>query len=624
MNPSLARYPTDLHIDRADFAVCDWRSVLATLERGEYSSMWQAFSETAREALEKQDQKVSKIFWLLADACSMTLQPESKNEPFKPGFNMEGKRSVIPDDFTPADIQFFADVVDGIDNPRLRARLADLVWLKSEIRDSRFALAAIDAYREVPLDLETWMRDGEHCWNRAIGLAQNLKAVASDRLNQIESYVVAKLKSATSNDGFFAFWLSKLLAEFRLGHSASPEIAQNLEEIAVTLRELEDGHKAREYFDAAGHWYRIANEDEKSAGMFIEVAESFAKEALSEETAGTPISALAASLYEDAIQACRLVPRRLREGLGVEKRISELRVLLKNAGQLAIGQFQAIEIAGVDITEPIEHARNSVSGKNSTEALRCFAALHSGANAVRLRAQTLDAKKKYVFSGLFGATQFGRDGRVIAKRAAYGFSNTEADEESLFSDMVKDFKIEMGLIVQSCLLPALDVMHCEHRLSERDFMDIAHHSPIVPRGRAMLFGKGLFAGYDHDFVVAIHLLTPQLEHLVRFHLQQAGVVTAKLDPNGIETEIGLSALIELPETQKVLGENLTFEIKAVFCDAFGPNLRNEIAHGLLDDRECQSIYSVYAWWFALRLVFNTYWDARNADASKKKAAPKEE
>ncbi len=620
MNSPVERYPIDLQLDSADFADCNWRSVLAALDSDRYSSMWQAFSRAAGDALEKGNKKQSKTFWLLADACSMMLRPQSKNEPFKPYFQMEGKRSVIPDDFTQADIEFFAGVVDSIDDPWLRARLADLVWLKSEIRDSRFALAAIDAYREVPLDLETWMRDGEHCWNRAIALAQNLKAVASDRLVQMESDIVAKVKSAASTDGFFAFWLSKLLAEFRLGHSASPELAQKLEEIAATLREPGDGHKAREYFNAAGHWYRVAKEDEKAARMFIEVAESFAKEALSKETAGTPISALAASLYEDAIQACRRVPRLLREGLGVEKRMSELRALLKNSGQLAIGQFQAIETPGVDITESIEHARNVVSGKNSTEALRCFAALHSGANAARLRTQTLDAKKKYIFSSLFGSTQFDRDGRVIAKRAAYGLGNTESDEASLLADMVQDFQIEMGLIVQGYLLPALDVMHGEHRVCERDFIDIANHSPIVPRGRAMLFGKGLFAGYDHDFVVAIHLLAPQIEHLVRFHLQRAGVVTAKLDPNGIETEIGLSALIDLPETKKVLGENLTFEIRAVFCDAFGPNLRNEIAHGLLDDRECQSIYSVYAWWFALRLVFHTYWNARQADASEEKAS----
>ena len=65
----------------------------------------------------------------------------------------------------------------------------------------------------------------------------------------------------------------------------------------------------------------------------------------------------------------------------------------------------------------------------------------------------------------------------------------------------------------------------------------------------------------------------------------------------------------LPEAEKIFGANLSFEIRALFCDAFGPNLRNELAHGMLDDEACQSIFSVYAWWFGLRLIFNTFWSA---------------
>ena len=61
----------------------------------------------------------------------------------------------------------------------------------------------------------------------------------------------------------------------------------------------------------------------------------------------------------------------------------------------------------------------------------------------------------------------------------------------------------------------------------------------------------------------------------------------------------------------MFGEDLSFEIRALFCDSFGPNLRNELAHGLLDDAACQSIYGIYAWWFGLRLVFNAYWVTKN-------------
>ncbi len=119
----------------------------------------------------------------------------------------------------------------------------------------------------------------------------------------------------------------------------------------------------------------------------------------------------------------------------------------------------------------------------------------------------------------------------------------------------------------------------------------------------------LFSGYDNDFVTTLHLLVPQIEHMVRYHLKSAGVKTTTLDNRGIETENGLSTLIELPECEKIFGEDLTFEIKALFCDACGPNLRNELAHGLLDDKACQTVYAVYAWWLGLKLVFNTFWNA---------------
>jgi hypothetical protein len=87
------------------------------------------------------------------------------------------------------------------------------------------------------------------------------------------------------------------------------------------------------------------------------------------------------------------------------------------------------------------------------------------------------------------------------------------------------------------------------------------------------------------------------------------VKTTTLDSKGIETENALGSLMDLEETEMVFGEDLAFEIRSLFCDPFGPNLRNEVAHGLLDDGACRSTYSVYAWWFGLKLVFNTYWNA---------------
>ena len=158
------RYPADLAITEKDFHDCGWKDVLSKTSREGYSSMWQAFSAAARQAMDEGRQAHGKVLWLLADVCSMMLASKSINEPFKPFMVMEGRRSVIPDDLSETDVAFYAQVVDAVDDPWLKARLADLAWLKQTKRDVRFALAAIDAYRSITLDTETWVRGGRECW----------------------------------------------------------------------------------------------------------------------------------------------------------------------------------------------------------------------------------------------------------------------------------------------------------------------------------------------------------------------------------------------------------------------------------------------------------------------------
>ena len=62
----------------------------------------------------------------------------------------------MPDDFTDSELDFFASIIDSIDNPTLKGRLADLVWFRGYPRNVNFALDAIDGYMQIPLDVDTW------------------------------------------------------------------------------------------------------------------------------------------------------------------------------------------------------------------------------------------------------------------------------------------------------------------------------------------------------------------------------------------------------------------------------------------------------------------------------------
>ena len=67
-----------------------------------YYSLWQSLSELARKTVESGDIAAGKVLWVLADACSMVLNPASKNEPFRAMFSMVNGRSALPDDFEDA------------------------------------------------------------------------------------------------------------------------------------------------------------------------------------------------------------------------------------------------------------------------------------------------------------------------------------------------------------------------------------------------------------------------------------------------------------------------------------------------------------------------------------------
>ncbi|MDO4231895.1 MAG: DUF4209 domain-containing protein [Lautropia sp.] len=271
----------------------------------------------------------------------------------------------------------------------------------------------------------------------------------------------------------------------------------------------------------------------------------------------------------------------------------------------------SIQAPGVDISQLVENARKVVMGKSAEHALLAFANLHRGVSVEESRNNVRERIRQYPLQWIFTATMTSNDGRVIARRPAISFSAelTTEDEIAIRAEMVRDYCIFVGIVVQSYIWPALGVLLLEHRLREVDFVVLARSSAIVPKDRAGLFGKALFAGYERDFVTALHVLVPQIEHMVRVHLKQAGADTTNLDKDGIQNENGMSTLLALPEATQVFGEDLVFELTSLFCDPFGPNLRNELAHGLLDEDGCRSVYAIYAWWLALRLTVNTWWNS---------------
>lgn len=611
----MEHYPSDLEVTAQDFADCGWQNILSDISEAGYEPLWRAFSKAAELTMAEKKNAPGKALWLLADACAMRLLPNSDNrtQPFVSTITHLGWRTVGPDDFTDADLDFFALVVETTDNPWLKARLADMLWVRKHNGGFRMALTALDNYRLIPILQEDW-RD---CWKRAITLVNMLGKTAADKLDGIKQPLLDALHAVTKSEGWLAWQVSDML------QLVGPEMEQSAAKVAEKLKTLARDYNtdteqvqimtAGKLFRCAAIWFGIAKDKAQAAAMTAQVAECYVREGMSRIQTPHPSHGAAASFYENAIKHYRTIPRDYRKALDVEERISALRRLMDDASEKSLGELGEVPLPEVDFREQMEWASQVVQGKTLDEALQAFSCIALPSFKYQdLRQQVVERLKQPSLMDIFPVTALAENGRVIARAPRVDTNadlTDEANRDRLFWEMTKTYRSWLNFDVTTFIWPALGSLVQEYRLREADLIEIASRSPIVPIGREHLFGKALFAGFNHDFATALHLLTPQIEHMVRYHLKHAGAHTTYLDRSGIQTENGLSTIIELPEAEKVFGEDLVFEIKALYCTAMGPNLRNKLAHGLLDDKDCQSIEVIYAWWLGLRLVCHAFWNA---------------
>ncbi len=258
----------------------------------------------------------------------------------------------------------------------------------------------------------------------------------------------------------------------------------------------------------------------------------------------------------------------------------------------------------IDISSYAEDARKVVSGKEPLEALASLAGIVPLIDA----AKEMAGERKRMqgsLSQLFGSSTFSTDARKVATRTGLGVN--EPSDEAVFAEVVRSFTWRIDLNVKALIYPALEVLMLEHRFDTGFLEEICNESPAVPPGHTGLWARGLWHGLSHDFPSAISMLVPQVEQLVRVYLKARGIFTIIVDENGVEMEKGLNTLLEMPESSQLLGPDLTLELRALLCEQLGPNLRNDLAHGLLNDPRSWSVAAVYAWWLCLRLVVLPYY-----------------
>jgi hypothetical protein len=595
-----------LQLTRKLFLECNWSYDASSEEHDGYSSVTSHLQRSSNEMVNAEMTEHSKVLELLARAVSMMLVATRLNEPFKAYFQdfQAGRRSDLHEDFTAEELVFFEDILSDITEPWLKARLADLLWLLKKPKNPEHAKVAIDSYITHVIDDDTWHRDVNNCWERAARLCIQIQDV--DRLEDIKKELFQAFCSEYPRSKFMTLWIADLLDKLKIDREFKEDIALSLHRKGDELKVDSDFYAARSYFELASKKYQQCADEKGWLESLIAIAECFELEA---DSRSSDSNLAANSFYENAIQAYRGIPTKHRDSNGIEGKITTIRTKITQSGKASLGEMSLLKMSKIDISDMANSSIKYVSGKHSPEeALMYFTSLFKGPEYEKLAANAKESMKRSLFSSLFGANHMSSDGRVIAKTPAMNLDAGEddpANQAALHKQIQQQFSIEVQFVVEGQILPALRQLLMEHRFTKELMVAICHQSPIVPNCRENLLGYALWLGFEHEFGSAIHLLCPQIEHIVRSQLKEADAHTSNIDKYGIENENGLGTLMELPDALRIFGEDLAFEIKSVFTESLGFNLRNNVAHGLLDDNASSSISTIYAWWMILRLIIRS-------------------
>jgi hypothetical protein len=501
---------------------------------------------------------------------------------------------VRPASLTPVELEVLIQVAGRVTDPELRSRFADYVWMKT--RDHVFGEIAIDDYLESAhrlRDPEKWPASAAR-YERAVNVAAAL-GKKNERYRRAIATVEEYLAQLDGSDPLF---LSERLMTILLDQKEGDR--SRYAELATKCAEAAEGranfYLSLHYWDLAIRWFIALNDPAREKTARISAAESVVKDAESRVSGDAPSFLVAAGLLQHAIAM-------LQKAGAPKERIEDVEMKLREYGALGVAELKPIS-SKFDASEIIAAARAAVTGKSLQEVIHAIADMIILPNRNAVRREVLDRAKKYPFSHMFPEVRVNAAGLTTAGRGSVNGDETD-DSRNVLALMYQDVVQSLSIEAQAKIAPAWREMQNEHSVREADMAIVARQSWFVPPSRESFFAQGLAAGFNGDLITAIHLLGLQIEPAIRWNLQRRRVATLKLNREGHYEERDLNQLLAMPQSKALLGENLHFTLTAILTSRFGYNLRNDLAHGLVEPNDCYSPVSLYFWAVVLWICVRT-------------------
>ncbi|MNB71974.1 hypothetical protein D3C75_185520 [compost metagenome] len=518
--------------------------------------------------------------------------------------NAQGKQIVYKDVGTGNDFstKFNDDRVRLIDSlaPKiqchhLRGRMYDMLWLYKKPRTRIDALEACRAYIQPLVTDSSWHGYLKDCYTRLVKLSQinssddicktleqNLKEIIS---SEEGSYLFCQVVAFITDNNLLAedkdlidriiikkIYQAKKTSDFTLGKLL-------LKALSIRLKNNSNKHKPL---------LNIAH-----ARMLVSEAEHVD-------------NLLAIRLYNEAIKFYNETTKSIKGLYEVDKEVKSIKAKIRKAGLTAFQSLTRVKVLETDIKEAVLNSKNKMMDiKSPLDSLYVFCFITQPYNKEEMISQARQSIIDHPLSHMFATSVLDTEGRVVV---SYDGIDTEQlikgdfDVEHIYRQLNKDMSIFTSFKVQCDILPSLEQMLENHYISHELIETICYQSALIPHNKVKLFTRAFMLGFEYDFSTAIHILAPHVEDLIRTTLNEYGEYTAFIEADTRSEEVSLRTLLDKEFITDIFDPNFVFELKMFMTSQGGPNLRNTIAHGLVNDDTSNTCDVVYLWWRVFRWV----------------------
>jgi len=489
--------------------------------------------------------------------------------PMGSGTDADGKTHYFPDiaGTPPEAVLHWAARARALNHPFLKARYADLAWEMSVVignrkRDLEDAQIAIDSY----LDAIPRMADDHEHVLFAIR-ALDLAVLIGDR-DRIERARAALMEIhrglMKTHAGMWWYTVDRLLEDKKAGvtDAERAELVTDLEKIIAGGSNTGDPadfnpHEAKDAAERLIPYYRRLSKFDDVRRLHKMVGESF------EHFASNADPMLAAALLQTATDEYR--------DAGLKEERDRARILMQQKIGVAGQNLQSVGRTVQIPKDDMEKFLNLVVVDDlATSFVRIT--LEFMLKRAELEQQVQKTLKDEPLMAHITQMIFADD-RVTAKIGSV--------EEDSFGRLFHQAKFGFQF-VRPWLAQAFLRLFEKHEVVPEHFAGWANRHSLFDD--MSLLVEGVRAWTREDHVKAAHVLVPQIERGLRKIADGLGIPVTKAHSTvkGASAALGMGELLYNKKVAEALGPDAILHFQALFADPRGMNLRNEIAHGLMD------------------------------------------